>query len=159
MKIKSTVLKSIVSVIVVLVAITIPSASTDNAPAIPESGDGNQAILAVPTATITDAFLSDSSTGTTPVTKFKRGQTIYFHLMYKLSATGNVVRIYGNPTWPATVSSTVWFSTTSQPAGSYHMTTSFPTSTSIPTGTHKAVMEVAVSSGNLAFKSISYTLT
>lgn len=157
MKIKSTVLKSIVSVIVVLIAIAIPSASTDN---VPVSEDGAQAILAaVPTATITDAYLCKSSSCTTPVTTFKRGETIYFQLKYKLSATANVARIYSNPTWPATVPSTLVATTTSQPAGSYAYYTSFATSTSIPTGSKTAVMEVAVSSGNLAIKTIKYTLT
>jgi len=104
-------------------------------------------------------YLSNSGTGTTPVTSFKRGQTIYFMVKYTVSATGNVLRVYSNPTWPTTISNTLFFTTASQPAGSYSTSTSFLTSTSNPTGSQTALMEVAVSGGNLAIKTVKYTIT
>lgn len=154
MKIKNRGL-SIVLAMVVL-AIAIPSVSSTT-PATPEDVSPNT-LATVPTVTITDAHLSTSSTGA-PVTTFTRGQTIYFVVKYTLSAPGNVARVYSNIDWPTTVPGTLWATTTSQPAGTYSFYTTFATSTSIPAGAHTALIEVAVSGGNLKYKTITYKLT
>jgi len=120
---KKLIVKSIISMMFLFAAITVSSASDDGIPNIDETGI--QTISAAPpNVAITSFYLSNSATGTTPVTSFKRGQTIYFMVKYTVSATGNVLRVYSNPT-----------------------------------GSQTALMEVAVSGGNLAIKTVKYTIT
>ena len=155
---KNLVVKSIISMVVLFAAIGISSASDDSIPIIDETGI--QTISAVPpNVKITSFFLSNSATGTTPVNRFQRGQTIYFNIKYTLSAAGDVMRTYSNPTWPNTISSTKFFTTAAQPAGSYNSQTSFITSAANPTGNQMALAVVAVNTGNLAFKTVPYSMS